>query len=228
MTTLGDFANITDKEISRFPRKIAYTGPRGNCWVGDRKIRRARILENSQIERVLAHIVRTSNAPESDEVKLKLSIYTGLRAAEISGLTWDAVVDADGAIAAHIFIGGHISKGGRHRVVPMHPQVKSALLRLRAAYPDIPFLAFSARWGVRHQSPAAVKNWFSRLYQAVGLEGCSSHSGRRTFITRMARSANLHGGSLRDVQLLAGHAALETTSAYIEPTADLAGLVASI
>ncbi len=47
--------------------------------------------------------------------------------------------------------------------------------------------------------------WFARAYRTIGLAGCSSHSGRRTFITRAARLVHKAGGSLRDVQLLAGH-----------------------
>jgi hypothetical protein len=46
--------------------------------------------------------------------------------------------------------------------------------------------------------------WFARAFRAIGLVGCSSHFDRRTFITRAARLVHKAGGSLRDVQLLAG------------------------
>jgi integrase len=62
--------------------------------------------------------------------------------------------------------------------------------------------------------------WFSRAYRAIGLDGCSSHSGRRTFITRAARLVHEAGGSLRDVQLLAGHRSIQTTQGYIDGDSD--------
>ena len=58
--------------------------------------------------------------------------------------------------------------------------------------------------------------WFNRAYGYLGLDGCSSHSGRRTFITRAARLVHEAGGSLRDVQLLAGHRSIQTTQRYID------------
>ena len=50
----------------------------------------------------------------------------------------------------------------------------------------------------------------------LGLLGCSSHSGRRTFITNAARQISTVGGSIRDVQMLAGHSSLAVTQRYIE------------
>jgi integrase len=45
-------------------------------------------------------------------------------------------------------------------------------------------------------SPVSIVNWFAKAYQAIGLQGCSSHSGRRTFITRAARLVHHAGASL--------------------------------
>src|SRR5882762_6839005 len=53
-------------------------------------------------------------------------------------------------------------------------------------------------------------------YRDLGFVGCSSHSGRRTFITNAARKISTVGGSLRDVQMLAGHTNLRTTQRYID------------
>ena len=50
----------------------------------------------------------------------------------------------------------------------------------------------------------------------MGFTGVSSHSGRRTFVTKAARSVFGVGGSLRDVQYLAGHASLQMTQRYVD------------
>lgn len=64
--------------------------------------------------------------------------------------------------------------------------------------------------------PQVIVNMFRKWYRELGLVGCSSHSGRRTFITNAARKISTVGGSLRDVQFLAGHSSLNTTQRYIE------------
>jgi integrase/recombinase XerD len=72
----------------------------------------------------------------------------------------------------------------------------------------------SARGGAMR--PNSIVNWFVSMFAALDLPGCSSHSGRRTFITTAARNAHRAGCSLRDVQLLAGHRSIETTQRYID------------
>ena len=64
--------------------------------------------------------------------------------------------------------------------------------------------------------PISIVTWFASAYRTLGLDGCSSHSGRRTFITRAARLVHKTGGSLRDVQMLAGHRSIQTTQRYID------------
>jgi integrase/recombinase XerD len=147
-----------------------------------------------------------------------LSFKAGLRACEISGLKWTMVEGAGGAIAPLINIPADIAKMGSKRRIPMHSDLTTALKRLRKTNPKSDYIIRSERGG--RFTAKSVVNWFAATYQEVGLEGCSSHSGRRTFVTQTARLVAKTGGSLRDVQELAGHRAITTTERYIEGDRD--------
>ncbi len=67
-----------------------------------------------------------------------------------------------------------------------------------------------------HMAASTIATWFHDLYKKLGYEGCSSHSGRRTFVTNGAKRIVEAGGSLRDIQQLVGHKSLQTTQRYIE------------
>ena len=149
-----------------------------------------------------------------------LSVKAGLRAGEIAKLTWAMITDSNGEIGAFIELPGAIAKYGSGRRLPMHEEIGKALAVLKRQFEaqqhtvlERPVIR-SARGG--HMSPKAVVNWFHALYAELGLDGCSSHSGRRTFITNAAKLVHRAGGSLRDVQLLAGHRSIQTTEGYIE------------
>jgi len=57
---------------------------------------------------------------------------------------------------------------------------------------------------------------FQRWFKDHDFIGCSSHGGRRTFITNLAKKLSFVGVTLRDVQILVGHINLQTTQRYIE------------
>lgn len=177
--------------------------------------KQAKILSGADLRRLLAKVRRNRYALR-DRVIILLSAKAGLRACEIAGLTWSMVTDAHGEIVPFIETHDRIAKGRRGRTIPMNGELRQALRRLRCldrAHPGMPVVRSERGGAMRANS---IVNWFAYLYRDLGLAGCSSHSGRRTFITRAARLVFKVGGSLRDVQQLAGHASIEMTQRYIE------------
>ncbi len=177
--------------------------------------KQAKILTDSDVNRVL-RLASLGRYPERDRVMVLLSVKAGLRACEIAGLQWAMVLDANDRITSLIEVRDGISKRRRGRIVPLNKHLMLALRMLyRYSGPDNsdPIIE-SERGGP--MCPMAVVNWFARLYAKAGLAGCSSHSGRRTFITKAARVIHKVGGSLRDVQQLAGHSSIAMTQRYIE------------
>jgi integrase len=147
-----------------------------------------------------------------------LSVKAGLRASEIAKLTWDMVVGPTGEIGQVIELRDCAAKKKSGRLIPVHPQLRTALAAWRKMTTGAGPIIRSEHGGAMR--PVSIVNWFALAYRAVGLEGCSSHSGRRTFITRAARLVHKAGGSLRDVQLLAGHRSIQTTQRYIDGDTD--------
>ncbi|MEI9986954.1 MAG: site-specific integrase [Aliidongia sp.] len=191
--------------------------------------RRAKILSERQEAAVLGLLEQHGRYTARNTAMFLLSVKGGLRAKEIAMLSWSMVTDAEGKIGDAINIENKASKGKRGgRTIPIHRQLRQALERLLAAEEGQPRAAAPVIRSERgrqsetggRMSPRSIADWFADLYAAIGLEGCSSHSGRRTFITRAARRIGQVGGSLRDVQYLAGHASLATTQIYIDGDSD--------
>lgn len=179
--------------------------------------RQAGLIVPSVLRRMLAH-TRHSKSPARDRVIILLSVQAGMRAAEIAQLDWSMVLDVHGQVADSITIRDAIAKKGSGRRIPMHAELRRALNALkRQTIAEGPVIR-SARSGAMR--PNSIVNWFVQLFAELGVAGCSSHSGRRTFITNAARNAHRAGCSLRDVQLLAGHRSIETTQRYIDGDTD--------
>jgi integrase len=176
--------------------------------------KQTKILSDGQIKSLLI----STRHPLRDKLIVLLSIKAGLRAGEIAKLTWDMALGPTGEIGAVIELRDCAAKKNSGRIIPIHPDLHIALAAWRKMANGVGPIIRSERGGA--MTPVSIVNWFAIAYRAVGLEGCSSHSGRRTFITRAARLVHKAGGSLRDVQLLAGHRPIQTTQRYVDGDSD--------
>ena len=182
--------------------------------------KQAKILSKKQIDQLIWY-VGTLRHPLRNEVIVLLSVKAGLRAKEIASLTWSMITDADGDIGSNIHLTDKASKGRGGRVIPLNMQLRLKLTDLLEQERQHHRFDVASSHVLRTErsektTPQAIVNMFAAWYADVGLLGCSSHSGRRTFITNAAKKISTVGGSLRDVQMLAGHSSLAVTQRYIE------------
>lgn len=182
--------------------------------------KQAKILTKSQVDAVTAFLL-TRRHGLRDQTVFMLSVKAGLRAKEIANLKWEMVVGPDGEVGTAIHLPNIATKGNSGRIIPLNKQLRINLLALlerakadKCFKIEDSFVVTTER--SERTSAQAVVNMFKRWYHDIGLLGCSSHSGRRTFITNAARKIGTVGGSLRDVQMLAGHSSLSITQKYID------------
>lgn len=184
--------------------------------------KQAKALSQNQVKALLHHVGTLSNGTRNRVIVL-LSVKAGLRAKEIASLRWSMVVAADGTIGDAIHLTNEASKGKSGRIIPMNRELKDALRELQQASQINEQASNYVIRTIRSEqmSAQAVVNLFRWWFGSLGFLGCSSHSGRRTFITNAARKISMIGGSLVDVQVLAGHSSLLTTQRYIESDSEV-------
>jgi integrase/recombinase XerD len=69
----------------------------------------------------------------------------------------------------------------------------------------------SQKDNVRGFSPSTLAQHFHYLYKSANVDGASSHSGRRSFITNLANK----GVAIHVLKELAGHKSISVTEKYI-------------
>lgn len=187
---------------------------------------RAPILSAGEFEQVL-EAARSLTYPARDRAILLVSFYLGLRAKEIASLRFGDVYTADGEVRNVLHIKRDYSKKNRMRDVYLSSdRLRSALASYRLvrqpAAPDDPL--FATQSGRSFDAHGMVV-LFRRVYRHAGFDAASSHSGRRTMITRLAEQ----GVDLKAIATLAGHASITTTCIYVEENpARLARIMAAV
>lgn len=179
-------------------------------------MRQAQTLNEAQLRRVLQYC-RSRRHPVRDETIVLVSFMAGLRAKEIAALKIADVYEEGGAVREQFVLAAEQSKGGKTRTVFLNARIRRALADYAAAIPlgDPSRPLFGSQKG-GHFSANTMCQLFIEIYRACGLKDASSHSGRRTYITRLANK----GVGVRLLAELAGHSHISTTQRYIDVNAD--------
>ncbi len=143
--------------------------------------KQAKIFSEQQVEDLL-FFAKTTRNPNRNRVIVLLSTKAGLRAAEFANLNWEMVVEPTGNVSSHIELRDHAAKMGSGRTFPINALLHEALVAWRTKNQGHGPVVTSERGG--KMTALSIVIWFARAYEALGLEGCLSHSGRRTFVTR--------------------------------------------
>ena len=177
-------------------------------------MKQAKLLTDAEFKRLTA-VINSLRYQTRNHTTVALSFYAGLRACEIAALRVGDVFDDAGGVKDTIYLNSTQTKGSDSTTVLVNTKLKRQLEKFAKQYPvhmstrTAPLL-FSAKGG--GFSAQTIVNLFKRIYKTAGIEGASSHSGRRQFVTKLADQ----GINARLVQVLARHKHLSTTQRYID------------
>lgn len=174
-------------------------------------MKQALTLTDTQYRQVIAFCSSRKHTLR-DQTIIHMSFLAGLRAMEIAALTVGDVYAA-GAVRSQFNITGTQTKGGNTRAIYVSNKLKRVLTQYQPCVAgrtaDAPLFLTQ-----QHSSFSAntMCQLFLNIYSDFGLKGASSHSGRRTFITKLANT----GINVRLLAALAGHQHISTTQRYID------------
>ena len=178
---------------------------------------RAAVLSSTQVKHVFRVAKARGRHAARAEAALALSIGLGLRAKELASLRWSDVFGADGHVRRVVHLKAAYTKGARTRDVFVS---SPALRRVLEKYGERDWLGsarasqaalFASQKG-GPMTACSMARFLKAIYAEAGVAGASSHSGRRTLITRLAD----RGVDLKAIAQIAGHTSIRTTAMYVE------------
>lgn len=173
----------------------------------------AKTLSEKELKLVLTTIERSRYAAR-DRAMVLMSFYAGMRVGEIAALKFGDVVSRDGAVKEVIRLSAEQTKGNKGRDVVLSERLRKALTLYVKSMKNTALLQpfFPSQRCRSGFSANSMCQHFGHIYKRAGIDGASSHSGRRTFITTLANK----GVGVRVLMVLAGHQNMSTTQRYID------------
>lgn len=176
-------------------------------------MKQARVPTEAEFKRLVA-VVGQGRHGSRNRAALMLSYLAGLRVGEIAALRWGDLLDGEGRVREQLRLSAAVTKGGYARVVFMNGRLRREIEHFRSGLsaPPIPCQLVLITQKRTSFSANTLCQLMRLWYDQAGLDGGSSHSGRRWFITRLAHA----GISPKAIMMLAGHRHLSTTQRYID------------
>ena len=176
--------------------------------------KQAKTLNEQELRKVLDYI-STRKHSARNRALLMTTFLSGMRVGEVASLRFSDVVDSEGNIRNEIRLTPAMTKGQFARVVFVSERLRKELEKYIHLYnPADKSMKFfySQKKGSDGFNANTLTQHFHFLYKRAGVDGASSHSGRRSFITNLASK----GVSVRVLMSLAGHRSISTTQSYID------------
>ena len=183
--------------------------------------KQAKTLTQQELRRVLDYTATRKHSVRNRAL-LMTTHLSGMRVGEVASLRNSDVLDAEGNIRTEIRLSAEQTKGNEARVVFVNDKLRKELelyTRLLDKANINPALKFF--YSQKRKSDGFTANtltqFFHYLYKRAGIDGASSHSGRRTFITNLASK----GVGVRVIMGLSGHKSLAVVQKYIDVNDDM-------
>ena len=173
----------------------------------------AKTLTKEELTRVLDYISTRRFAPRNRAMML-LTHWAGLRIGEVACLRWSDVLNQDGTVKEEIRLLPDMTKGRHPRTVFVNIRLRDELAAYaaQARCVDRTYPFFASQKSIKAGFGAnSLAQTFALLYEGAGVDGASSHSGRRSFLTNLANK----GTAIHILKTLAGHRSISTTAAYL-------------
>ena len=183
--------------------------------------KQAKTLTATELRRVLDYTATRKHSARNRAL-LMTTHLSGMRVGEVASLRNSDVLDGEGNIRTEIRLSAEQTKGNEARVVFVNDKLRKELelyTRLMDKATVNPVLKFfySQKSASDGFTANTLTQFFHYLYKRAGVDGASSHSGRRTFITNLASK----GVGVRVIMGLSGHKALSSVQCYIDCNSDL-------
>jgi len=190
-------------------------------------MKQARTLNENELKLLLLYI-STRKYAARDRAMVLMTYMGGMRIGEVAALAIKDVLNTDGTIKLEINLTAAQTKGNHSRTVVLAAKLRVELMDYLLTRFDKHALAALANTSAYNKplfttqkregfSANTLTYTMTMLYKHSGLNGCSSHSGRRTFITKLSSKSV----PLKVLMEMVGHRNLQTTQRYIDVTADM-------